>query len=1009
MSRKFSPRAYRFPLLGSALSLVLAVGDAQALGLGGLRVQSALNQPFVGEIALLDVKPDELDAIKVQIASIEEFSKVGAERYHYLSQLRFTPQISPRGETVIRVSSREPIREPFMDLLVEVNWPKGRLLKGYTVLLDPPVAGGRRPARIEPPLVQSPGSAIQTSAQTGASAQPPLAPRQRQRAPVPASPPPAPATVAMSSAAGAFPKEIGPVPRGSGLWRLASRHAPGGASAAQTAMALYRNNQDAFVNGDINRLRVGKVLVIPNATELFVLGPDAAQKEFAAALRGEKVRRSPITEATASGPGAESRLKIAGAAAEAPAPSAPSAATVDTPETVEQELLLVREASESTRQETAELRDRIRELEGQLGEIQKLLRLRNAELARIQGAGAVVARALESGTPAEPAEPGQPRPEPESDPLRSRIEAPTEGAADRLPEEVLAASGAPGVPVGALDSGSAPGVSESVGSGGVEAPPATAPEGLAGASEPPGPIPGTAESAAPMGPPRPSGAVGEASQGPSAEAPGPATPGSSEPASQQAEPTPDPVTPEGHSGSWAGLPGPWLDLWTPIAGAVGAVVLGFGALAWVRARRRRSLVDAELGPESDGQVCESTSPATVADQQIAPRYGATGSAEDLGQAQETVSPPSLFTTLGYSHGDTEEADVLSEADIYIAYGRYREAEELLLEELEHTPGRVELKYKLAESYHGAKNYPALDALMREMQGAGEDRLDPDRWQRLVDMAKAIEGLERADAGVRPALGQRAATAGFGLEGRADPRPTDGFLPDNSGVRDALRGLGSAAGYDQSTAAGQDPSIRDVPVLRSSHPAPVTRGYQGPPSLDLDVLPESLDLDDALAAEGDREMPLEGFGAEPVGAVSDLELTIDDLRAASDLDLESFVDSTRTISRLVDEPLPGQGGGPGDLAGHPARLRAVGAGDVGDGQTPIGPFEGLDEFGSSDLLSSQWQMDSGLWDEIATKLDLARAYMEMGDQDSAKGILEEVVNEGNEDQQGEANQMLRALG
>jgi pilus assembly protein FimV len=75
----------------------------------------------------------------------------------------------------------------------------------------------------------------------------------------------------------------------------------------------------------------------------------------------------------------------------------------------------------------------------------------------------------------------------------------------------------------------------------------------------------------------------------------------------------------------------------------------------------------------------------------------------------------------------------------------------------------------------------------------------------------------------------------------------------------------------------------------------------------------------------------------------------------------------------------------------------------------GSLYGPDEEGSSDLLSSQWQMDSGLWDETATKLDLARAYVEMGDQDSARGILEEVANEGNEEQRSEAAQMLRALG
>ncbi len=111
------------------------------------------------------------------------------------------------------------------------------------------------------------------------------------------------------------------------------------------------------------------------------------------------------------------------------------------------------------------------------------------------------------------------------------------------------------------------------------------------------------------------------------------------------------------------------------------------------------------------------------------------------------------------------------------------------------------------------------------------------------------------------------------------------------------------------------------------------------------------------------------------------LTIDDLRAASDLDLESFVDSTRTVSNLVDEPRSGHEPtmGVSGLPTSAAKLRAVTSdgGGVDDVEGLSRSLYGLDEEGSSDLLSSQWQMDSGLWDETATKLDLARAYVEMG--------------------------------
>ncbi len=460
-----------------------------------------------------------------------------------------------------------------------------------------------------------------------------------------------------------------------------------------------------------------------------------------------------------------------------------------------------------------------------------------------------------------------------------------------------------------------------------------------------------------------------------------------------------------------GLPLPWGDLMVPLAGAAGVTALGIGALAWVRARRRRASEEPYLEPEV--LELDPARPPGVASSLPGepggpgPAASTEGSAASSGLGSGAISSTSVFSTLGRSQGESDEADVLSEADIYIAYGRYREAEELLREEIERTPERVDLKYKLAESYHGARNYPALNALMNAMQDAGEDRLSPDRWQRLVDMAKAIEGLERADAGVRPAT-VRAAPAALGLVDRGGPRSGEVLSLDISDTR----GFGLSGDLDDPPGSRGDPSQRDVPALRSSRPAPRAPDDREPLSMDLDGLPHSLDLDATYLGVG-LEAPLEQDEDDLIGAVSDLELTIDDLRAASDLDLESFVDSTRTVSNLVDEPRSGHEPtmGVSGLPTSAAKLRAVTSdgGGVDDVKGLSGSLYGLDEEGSSDLLSSQWQMDSGLWDETATKLDLARAYVEMGDQDSAKGILEEVAKEGNEEQRGEAAQMLRALG
>ncbi|MCB2261951.1 MAG: tetratricopeptide repeat protein [Candidatus Thiosymbion ectosymbiont of Robbea hypermnestra] len=126
----------------SALSLALAPNLAGALALGDIRAWSALGEPFAGRIELLDVAPDELDTLEVRLASQAEFDQASTPRPHFLTGLKFEPRISPEGRAMIRVTSRRPVREPFLDFLIEIAWPQGRLVGAYTVLLDPPATRG---------------------------------------------------------------------------------------------------------------------------------------------------------------------------------------------------------------------------------------------------------------------------------------------------------------------------------------------------------------------------------------------------------------------------------------------------------------------------------------------------------------------------------------------------------------------------------------------------------------------------------------------------------------------------------------------------------------------------------------------------------------------------------------------------------------------------------------------------------------------------------------------------
>ena len=145
--------AVRRVLLMSAL---MSPGALYALGLGEIHLNSALNQPFDAEIELVSATQEDLGALRAALASTDAFARYGLDRPAYLADFNFRVT-SNDGRDVLRVTSPRPVTEPFVTLLVEANWPRGRLLREYTVLLDPPVftpAAAPSPAprrRLRPP------------------------------------------------------------------------------------------------------------------------------------------------------------------------------------------------------------------------------------------------------------------------------------------------------------------------------------------------------------------------------------------------------------------------------------------------------------------------------------------------------------------------------------------------------------------------------------------------------------------------------------------------------------------------------------------------------------------------------------------------------------------------------------------------------------------------------------------------------------------------------------------
>ncbi len=252
--------------------------DAFALGLGDIRLESALNEPLRADIVLISATPDELDGLNIQLASSETFERYGIDRPGYLARIDFEIVRSGRTDgNYVRVRSSEPMTEPFLTFLVEANWPRGRLLREYTLLLDPPTfaptPGGPAQQVVTAPTRSQPADSgeIQRAAPPPAPAPAPApAPRAEQPrvTPMPAAP--------AASAADVEPVTFDDTPggdyrvvRGDTLWGIASRMRPDSRlTMNQTMLAIFEANPEAFA-GNINLLSAGATLRMPSADEIF--------------------------------------------------------------------------------------------------------------------------------------------------------------------------------------------------------------------------------------------------------------------------------------------------------------------------------------------------------------------------------------------------------------------------------------------------------------------------------------------------------------------------------------------------------------------------------------------------------------------------------------------------------------------------------------------------------------------------------------------------------------------
>ena len=415
-------------VLSLAISLALGAGQALAVGLGQIQVKSRLNQPLVAEIPVTVDRGSDAESLAVGLASVEEFARIGIERSQIGVPLEFVLVKGENGQAVIRITSTEPVRSPFLDFLIAANWSNGRVLREYTVLLDPPttapaVAAVSQPAQVQrqPAAVPPPPVERVSEADVPASTPPPPSPAEQAAPAVAFSPAravpeayrapqetrqatsaqqPAPSSTSQSDG-----RIYGPVAAGDTLSQIAKANLPGSdVSANQMMVAMLNANPQAFSQNNINRLKSGVILRIPSPEEIRAVG---SMQTAAAQVRAQNEQwRGEAVEPTL----------VAGPAASSVGPADFSNATSDSP--VDDRLALVppemsddglastgqagssagtalgnasasdlarsNEELEARNQETGELRSRVKDLENIQTSNERLISLKDSEIADLQ-------------------------------------------------------------------------------------------------------------------------------------------------------------------------------------------------------------------------------------------------------------------------------------------------------------------------------------------------------------------------------------------------------------------------------------------------------------------------------------------------------------------------------------------------------------------------------------------------------------------------------------------------
>jgi len=929
-----------------ACSLTLSV-PALALGLGKLTVNSGLGQPLSAQIELTAAQKDELDSLRARIADPSVYRDNCAQYVGALARARIIVEQGANA-TYLRVTTSAPVNEPFLNLIIELSWATGRVVRDYTFLLDPP--GTTEMQAIEPAAPIRPEAAPTRTTRAGR--------RAAESA----------ASAASTSTAPDTPGSY-TVKRGDTLSKIANQYKPENVSLEQMLVALFRSNESAFDAKNMNRLRSGQIMTVPQGDQIAPLAQDEAVKEVKVqaadwrAYRDHVAAAAPASDTTAARQSGGGKIVTAVEDQAAAALGGRDRVSVS------------REPGKGTAAASAE--DAVAK--------DKALREANARVAALEKTVRDLqqAAALKSQTMSD---------------LQTKAEGGkgTTAEAPKAPDTQVAAVTPPSTttPPTATTAVPSPGTT---GSTLTTAPPvttaATPPSGTTTATPPSGtttatPPPGTTTEAAPSG--TTTAVPPVVIPPPEAKAPD-TTPLENKAPETKAAPPPEPkaTVPKSAVPPKKAAEVSFIDELfgnTPTWVVGGGALIVLGGIAAIIAARRRKTTKFEDSIISGTDIKTNTV------------FGSTGGGV-VNTGDNSLA--SDFSREGLGNIDTDEVDPIAEAEVYLAYGRDAQAEEILKDALKKDPQRQEIYLKLLE-IHAQHNKPsAFETVASELYSVSGGQGEV--WQKAMALGRQLDPAN-------PLFAEAGGGAAFATATTATAPQTATETHEHSispDIEPEPRG-GTPLDFTLDDDISLSPTSGEVDT--KSHAA--TRSASEPPKINFERPAVSAATLAAAAGAAAVAAAAKAAVEKSPATVRERETVSFEPESIPKFDLDFHLDepakpapsAPRPVPAILSasttatarEPAMATAGAPAPQLTRPAAAIELDKLDLA-----FDPKRSTFEDPTPSVLDGQWH-------DAATKLDLAKAYQEMGDVEGAREILQEVLHEGDDQQKAEAQTLITKL-